>query len=72
MDDGLDNKRSKSIEIFKEENERLIKENNLLREMIIKLKTLLEVKQTGKLKHLKPRGEELQYENKVINSSIPL
>ena len=72
MDDGLNNKKSKSVEIFKEENEMLSKENNLLRERIIELEIFLEVKQSGRLKHLKPWGEELECEKKVINSSNPI
>ncbi|KAM7481177.1 hypothetical protein LguiB_005760 [Lonicera macranthoides] len=79
-DDGADNKKSKSLDISKEEKERIFneeierlnKENNLLRQRIVELETILEVKQSGKLKHLKPRSEELQCETKVVDSSSPL
>ncbi|KAM7486348.1 hypothetical protein LguiA_002357 [Lonicera macranthoides] len=79
-DDGADNKKSKSLDISKEEKERIFneeierlnKENNLVRQRIVELEKILEVKQNGKLKHLKPRSEELQCETKVVDSSSPL
>ncbi|KAM7466229.1 hypothetical protein LguiB_013791 [Lonicera macranthoides] len=55
-EDKRDDKKSNSVQALEENIEKLNKENNDLKERIIELETLLEVKQSGKLKHL-PLGE---------------